>query len=242
MKFGFQMVNTSPVLNQMGQVYVLPARQRLFVTASPQSGMSLGGWQTFVATIIAHPETKTYSGANFSRTKEFFSHPVDDTAYTSYENWEGTTDVNGFWRHAAVWPGDVSLPRPMNFFWVYFEGVSTSQTYTISCNAAYYTRWPLGTIMAQSAKNVPVASHNAVVSQRLNAETSGTIARDAMEVGLGALSASTISRYGSPAMGFLSGAARNAAAFMRGTGALAGEIAEFGVPLAEAALPLLPII
>lgn len=173
MKVGFTMVNSSPSTSVSGLVYVLPASQRLLLPAAAES-MTQANVTAVMTAVKAHPETQIFGANNFVQPRAFFAHVVDDILYSSYEAWQGTETRNDFALHAAIWPGANPSARPMNFFWVYIDSTSLGNTYTVTVEASYYTRWPLGTIMAQNEVPVPLAPLPTVVAQRKVAETTGS--------------------------------------------------------------------
>lgn len=178
MKAGFTMVNSSPVTSVSGLVYVLPASQRLLLPAAATS-MTQAHVNSVMTAVKAHPETQIFSAGNFVEPRAFYSHVVDDIQYSTYEAWAGTEARDDYVLHAAIWPGANPSPRPLNFFWVYMDSTTLGNTYTVTVDSAFYTRWSLGTIMAQNETPVPLASLPTVVAQRKAAEQQGSTGHSA---------------------------------------------------------------
>lgn len=174
MKVGFQMVNTSPVLNAGSSVLVLPARQRLALPAAP-SAMVVADWTTVRNAIAAHPETRAYNGADFLKPQSFYSHPVDLPAYYNYQTWEAGTSADTFLSHAATWPTIADTgPRPMMFFWVVIELQVTANPYTISVFPTYATRWPLSTVPSLVSSELPTTTASKINAEQELAQREGS--------------------------------------------------------------------
>lgn len=189
MKGGLTLCNRTQKLNQGGQVSVLNAVQRVSLPAAPSS-MTQAQWNDFFDSIVAHPKTKIYNGSDFNKSKTFVSHPLDETDYLGYSDWQGSLTMNDFWDHVAVWPGSVHQKRPMSTIFVVFEAAPVNNTYEAKTRSSFYTRWPLDSVPGQAHRAVPTAPANVINNHRDHAEANAHVPRgEEAAVGLGAAAA-----------------------------------------------------
>ena len=181
MKFGIELCNTTALLNCCGNIYVMVSKQR-FALASAPGTMTQADWTALSTTIMAHPETRMFSCADFVEPRSFFSYPVDDSHYHSYEPWDGTDTNSTFMSHFATWSGATLDPRPMAAIWVVVEAAATAQSLTATCLSSYYTRWPIGTVQAAVQHPVPTESLTKLNEQSSWAQMLGSAGRAAIEV------------------------------------------------------------
>lgn len=160
MKLGVQLVNTTQALNRGGNVFIVPLDQRIVLPAAP-SAMTVAQWNTVMDGWISHPAAYPTDAEYFRETKSAYVHPVDDIKYRSFQPWKGTEGVDEFWTHVAVWPGASPTHRPMSTLIVVFQAPPTTQAYTFTMDAHYYTRWPVTSVLGQSQRMIPVASSQA---------------------------------------------------------------------------------
>lgn len=156
MKGCFSLVNVTAPLNRAGRVTVLNSKQR-FLVGAPFSTMTLAQWATFVDTVKTHPDAVSYGGHDFEHPVSFHTYPVDSRAYGEFHDFAGATTSDEFGRSIAIWPGVDPYVRPMSCIVTIFEIPPSTQEYTLSFRAAYYTRWPLNTIPGQTQRRIPTA-------------------------------------------------------------------------------------
>jgi hypothetical protein len=157
MKLGVTLVNVTPSLTRGGRVYVLNANQRILLGASP-STMTEAQWDAVADTVRAHPKVQTFSGSDFSSEKTFVCFPTNDTDYRNYQDWEGTDTASTFLAHLSTFSGaSVGDPRPMSTIFVVIDEPAAPQNWSVYVRAAYYTRWPLNSVLGQHNVPVPTA-------------------------------------------------------------------------------------
>lgn len=222
MKGGLTMINRTQVLNMGGQVSVLNSTQRVKLPASP-STMTATQWKDFFDTINGHPRTRIYNGADFAKSKTYVCHPLDQVDYTRYGEFHGTFNLDDYFAHFAIWPGQNPEERAMSTIFVVFEPSPAVNSYEFKVRASYYTRWPLDTVPGQAQRPVPTASAAVINQHRDYAEATAHVPRGE-EVGLAAAAGTA---------GFLAGIGRAATA-ARAAAAPALEMAELAAPLLAA--------
>jgi len=232
MKGGLTIVNRTQYLNQGGQVAVLAATQRVSLSALP-SLMTQAQWNTFFDEIVAHPSTRLYNGSDFRTAKTFITHPTDQSDYTKYQPWMGTSALDDWWKHVAIWPGGTPENRPMSTVFVVFEASDSVNSYEAKTRSHFYTRWPLNSVPGQAQKPVPIADTKVVNAQRIHAEATSHLAREG-EIGLGA----ALAGLGGLAYRAAQSAGGAAGAVARNAGMLALENPELALPLLALGAPL----
>lgn len=156
MKAAVTLVSATAPLSRAGRITVLNSKQRFFLAATPSTSTQ-ANWNTFIDTVKAHPDAKSYSATDFAHPVTFHCHPVDSRRYNEFVDFFGAVSADEFMRSLAVWPGSDPYARPMSSVIMIFEQPPTAQEYTASFRAAYYTRWPLNTIPGQTQRPVPTA-------------------------------------------------------------------------------------
>jgi len=172
MKLALEMVNSTPLLNMGGRVTVLNARQRLLLPAAP-SVMTTAQWNSVLVDVRTHPDARSYGGCDFQLPKIFTAHPVDD-AYNEFDEWRGTTSVDLYADHWAVWPSSLPQKRKMSAIIAVFEAAPSSQDYTITTHASFYTRWGLNTVPGQTQTPVPTAPLTVINDHLAHIENTGS--------------------------------------------------------------------
>jgi len=156
MKSGISIVNSTPLLNAGGRVFVLNSDQRFFFGDDPVN-MTGAMFETFLNEVVAHPKAREFSGAEFVRPHSFHAHVVDPVNYETYRSWQGQMGIDDYAQNFAIWPGTPTLPRGMSTVIIVIEIAASPQTYTFSGRSTWYTRWPLNTVLGQSMRDVPTA-------------------------------------------------------------------------------------
>jgi hypothetical protein len=157
MKAGLSLVNTTAALTRGGRVYVAEFDQRFTLPDAP-SAMTDAEFHTFVNVVVAHPNTRPFSGSDFVKAR-LFSCKVNNAAeYETFGPWAGPDNLNTFMSHVAVWPGAVELERPMSTLVLVIETPASPQDYTISMRSNFYTKWPLSTFLGSLMVKVPTGA------------------------------------------------------------------------------------
>lgn len=179
MKMGATVVNATAKLTAAGRVFVLNCDQRLFLGAQPSS-MSRIHFNGLCDSIVNHPKAREYSGGDFGKPHSWHSHVVDPIHYEKFTIWDGVTGINDYAEHFATWSGHFPEDRSMSTICVVFESPPTTQSYTISGRAAWYTRWPLTTVLGQTNNEIPIATQAEINRHYAKAaETAASPAYDA---------------------------------------------------------------
>jgi hypothetical protein len=162
MKFGVSLLNVTPSLTRGGRVYVLNANQRFLLGASP-STMTEAQWDAVMDMVKAHPKVKSFSGSDFASEKTFVSFPTNDSDYRCYRHWTGTDTASSFLSHLSTYSGAATdNPRPMSTVFVVLDEPADTQNWSVFCRSAYYSRWPLNSVLGQSNIPVPTAPLQAI--------------------------------------------------------------------------------
>lgn len=188
MKCGVQIINRTKLLDQGGKVTVLNASQRLALPTNP-SGLSATQFTELCNDICNHPKAVPYNGQDFAHAKTFVCHPLDTTDYHRYDLSAGTDTADGFAAHWATWSGSTHYSRPMSTILIVLETIDPANKYDIRAKAAFYTRWPLDTIMGQNMKPIPTHSAAAVNKAKDEAEALAHVAREGAAGGVAAAAA-----------------------------------------------------
>lgn len=189
MKFGVSLLNSTPSLSRGGRVYVLNANQRFLLAASP-STMTEAQWDAVSDMVKAHPKVQTFSGSDFASEKTFVSFPTNDADYRCYRHWGGTDTASSFLTHLSTYSGaSTDYPRPMSTIFVVIDEPASAQNWSIFCRSAYYSRWPLNSVLGQSNVPVPTAPLDALNAAGRIAEALATHGRPAgaLQQALGSL-------------------------------------------------------
>lgn len=176
MKGGLTICNRTQQLKTGGQVTVLNASQRVALPASPAT-MTKDQWSSFMDTVVSHPQSRIYNGGDFSRSKTYITHPLDQTEYLKYTPWHGTLTFTEFWNHVAVWPSSEPDIRPMSTVFVVFESAPENNSYEFKGRSSFYTRWPLESVPGQAQRPVPTAPASVVNAMRDHAESTSHLPR-----------------------------------------------------------------
>ncbi len=211
MRCSVGLVNTTPMLNRGGRVFTLNANQR-FALAGQPSLMTEAQWLTFAAEIRSHPNAKAHDATTFSKELHLVSHSVDQTEYLSFNEWMGSVTPDVYASHIAVWPAAGIRERPMSTVVIIVDPTSTTNTYTASVHAEFYTRWPLNTVMGKHMKPIPTAPVAQVNAINQHAQTSADVLHTAEGVAVGGGLLAGLARYGGAAISALSRAAAPIAA------------------------------
>jgi hypothetical protein len=161
-RMGVSVLNSTPALSQGGRVYILNSDSRMSLPTAP----TLMNWEQTTAlwdSMKAHPDTKAYSGQDYSAPRHYHSTVVDPVKYEAFEEWEQLptgyqpTNTDRFWASIADWGGNSVLTshRPMSTTFVLLETSTAPQEWTFTARAQYYTRWPLNTIGNANQTQVP---------------------------------------------------------------------------------------
>lgn len=170
------LVNNTQSLGLGGQVYSVPLDQRMLFAATP-SAMTGLQWGAVASSILSHPNTRSYSGADFVVPHGWHNHVVDHNAYDQFTEHHGALSggagLDTFFAGLAVWPGSGALPRAMSTTVFYIPNFRptigtgpTPCTWTLSVYGKWYLRYPVSTIPGQSMKDVRTATSEQV--QRLH--------------------------------------------------------------------------
>lgn len=162
MKIGATVVNSTAKLTAAGRVFVLNSDQRLLVGDSP-SNMTRPEFNAMCDSIVNHPHAKEYSGAEFSKAHSWHAHVVDPVHYDQFAPWQGATNFDLYASHFMNFPSPTEHnPRSMSILCMVFESPPAAQSYTISGKGAWYTRWPLTSVLGQTDNVIPTTSQDAM--------------------------------------------------------------------------------
>lgn len=161
MKMTVSAINTTQRLNQGGRLYTLNCDQRLLFNMGP-GGFTAAEADTFFASVVQHPDAAAREGDNFARAHAFTCSVVDGPAYERFEENDGALALNDFGAHIAQWTGSAHRARPMSVVIFAFESPPVTQTYTLSANGAWYTRWPLNTVPGRMMQPIPTADASVI--------------------------------------------------------------------------------
>jgi len=211
MRCSVGLVNTTPMLNRGGRVFTLNANQRFALLAQPTL-MTAAQWLTFASEVRSHPNTKAHDATTFGKELHMVAHTVDQTEYLCFNEWMGSVTADVFASHIAIWPSAGVRERPMSTVVILVDPVSTTNTYTASVHAEYYTRWPLNTVMGKHMKPIPTAPVAQVNAINQHAQASADVLHTAEGVAVGGGLLAGLSRYGGAAASALSRAAAPIAA------------------------------
>lgn len=157
MKSGVSIVNSTPVLNAGGRLFVLNSDQRFFFGAAP-SAFTAAMFDTFCDEVVAHPKAREFASASFIKPHSFHCHVTDPVNYERYSDWHGTRTIDQYGAGFAIWPGLTPVERGMSTLIIVFESPVSDQTITVSGRSSWYTRWPLNTVLGQSMRSTPTSS------------------------------------------------------------------------------------
>jgi hypothetical protein len=166
MKYGLRIINNSPVVDKGGVVYVYTASQRV-ITAAKLTLMTCDQLDDMFDDIIAMNGAQPYGAEAFTgQGCSWHGYPTDSTTYVEFDDWNGqmiksgSLEVaDGFAEHWSLTPGVTDVkPRGISTTFVCFEAPSRAQLYTLNYRAAWYTRWPLGTVLGQNMPHIPDAN------------------------------------------------------------------------------------
>jgi len=164
--------NVTAQLSMGGRIFVLNSDQRMALAAAPAS-MTYANWRAVADAIIEHPNTKSFSGADFKHGLSFSSHVVDYQQYLDFNNWRGAVGYEQYLDSTGVWPGSTERAKPMSVVWVVVERPADQQEYEFSFNGQWYTRWPLNTIPGQQQAHIPTTSGTTVAAIHRSADALG---------------------------------------------------------------------
>jgi hypothetical protein len=139
-------------------------------------------WEDFCTTIAAHPLSKVRNALEFAKASQIVCHPISEVAYSEYQQWESPGSIDGFFQHFAIWPSYLESHRAMSTIVIIIDTPAKPQTYTVTARGAYYTRWPLTTLLGQQMGPAGTASPAEINKQRDAAEASGQGLKDVEEV------------------------------------------------------------
>jgi hypothetical protein len=183
MKYGLRIINNSPVVDKGGVVYVYTASQRV-ITAAKLTLMTCDQLDDMFDDIIAMNGAQPYGAEAFTgQGCAWHGYPTDSTTYEEFDAWNGQMNkagqlevADGFAEHWSLTPGVTDVkPRGISTTFVCFEAPSRAQLYTLNYRAAWYTRWPLGTVLGQNMPHIPDANPAGSNAHRKKAQDTGGI-------------------------------------------------------------------
>lgn len=206
MKVGLSLVNSTSLLNRGGKVFHLNANARVRLPAAP-SALTFAQATDFINGLIAMPNTTQYDGTDFGHTREFTCGVVDNVTYNDFDEWHGTESLDDFWAHIAIWPSASPRDRPMSTCFLIFQTPSSSQTYTASVKASYYTRWGIDTVPGQSMRDIPTAGTDFINKIHAVGDAFSNGMHTLEDIGVGAMAARFAPKLINAAMSRFGGAA-----------------------------------
>jgi hypothetical protein len=188
MKASLSLVNTTPAIHRGGSVYQANFNQRLEFPAAP-AAMTTVQWEALISELIAHPDCIERTAEEFCcHTDPLIAYPTDSTAYHGYSDWKTGITKDEFFEHVAQWPGSEYRPRPMSTLVYVIGPQGTTNTYSATVRASYYTRWPVDTVPGRQSRIVPTADPSKVAKIHATAwqVAEATVAGAAVAVAAGA--------------------------------------------------------
>lgn len=155
-KCGLSIVNVSNGYRRGGRVTTLNTSQRL-----PTYDQNTGFLPTIEA-IKASPYRRRITGEMLAKPSQLIAYPVDNTAYNSFQPWEGSLthpEFNEYVLVSAPVPGVwwKHHSRPMSTLCYVFDPSDQVQDYSLTVRASFDTRWPLTSVPGQSMRPIPTA-------------------------------------------------------------------------------------
>lgn len=156
MKASLSVTNTTAYAGRGSTVIYANLDQRLALPASPAT-MTAFQWNDVFNDLLAYPSSVTCNGGIFATPHTMVSHMVDSTSFHDFVSWKGAySSASQFMDHLAEWGANdtASRIRPMSTMVMMFDTPSVDQTYFVTVDANFYTRWPVDTLQGQSMKTI----------------------------------------------------------------------------------------
>jgi len=182
MKCGLSITNTTPGVEIGGRISYVDLPNRIRFLANPAFG-GVPVFKNIIDSIDEIAGNKNENAAEFSKTKNLYCHVVDHVRYMDFHEFRGADTMSEFFATMGIWPDHHIHDRCLSTLFVMIHPTTKSQTYTITAQGSYYTRWPMRTMQGQSQIKVPVSTIANVNAIHNHAESMSGVLHSASAVG-----------------------------------------------------------
>lgn len=171
-KFSVRLRNISKAMDASGSVYVLSLNAGMFLESLNGDWTARTNWTRLRNYVLGSPRTRTFSGSELLKTRQWNTHPIDATRSQEFQMVPPATPDT----QVTTFRNSLDSPTHSMVVFLFIPGESNVRNmYEFSFAANHYCRYEVNGPLANAAEPVPTAPISVIDGARKFVENVGSL-------------------------------------------------------------------